>query len=395
MDFIALLKLMVERSASDLFITAGKPPSYKIDNNVVEVTKSPLSQEQSRKIVLSIMSEKQREEFERTHECQFALSVPDLGRFRVSAFTQRDAAGMVIRHIETKIPTTETLNLPDVLKELVMLKRGLIIFVGGTGTGKSTTLAALVGHRNQNSNGHIITIEDPIEFVHPHLGCIITQREVGIDTESYDIALRNALRQAPDVILIGEVRSKETMHQAITFAETGHLCLCTLHANNANQALNRIINFFPEEMHQQLFMDLSLNLRAIVAQQLVKKADKIAYPENSTDGASWWRWADNSGRYPAVEIMINTPLAADLIRRGEIFKLKDLIKNSREAGMQTFDQALFDLYEAGKISYEDALTYADSQNEVRLMIKLAADNSEMNLGDMQLSEIEAEPKGFF
>ncbi|AEG02624.1 PilT/PilU family type 4a pilus ATPase [Methylomonas methanica] len=369
MDFKALLALMVEKKASDLFITAGKPPCMKIDGKVVDVSKNFLTADQSLKVVLSIMEQRQKDEFEHTKECQFAMGVEGLGRFRVSAFTQRDAAGMVLRRIETHIPSSEDLHLPPVLKELIMYKRGLVMFVGATGTGKSTSLAALIRHRNENSNGHIITIEDPIEFVHQHKGCIITQREVGLDTESYEVALKNTLRQAPDVILIGEVRTKETMQHAITFAETGHLCLCTLHANNANQALDRILHFFPEEMHGQIFMDLSLNLRGIVAQQLVKRAD-------------------GKGRYPAIEILLNTPLVSDLIRKGEVHKLKELMKNSREHGMQTFDQALYDLYTAGKISYEDALNAADSRNEVRLMIKLGAENADFDDGDMKLSETD-------
>jgi twitching motility protein PilU len=301
------------------------------------------------------MNDNYKAEFAKTRECQFAISVPPLGRFRVSAFTQRDAAGMVLRRIEGIIPDMEDLHLPITLKELVMQKRGLVIFVGATGTGKSTSLASLIKYRNQNSKGHIITIEDPMEYEHPHLGCIITQREVGIDTDSYEVALKNTLRQAPDVILIGEVRTRETMQYAITFAETGHLCLTTLHANNANQALDRILHFFPEEMHPQLFMDLSLNLRGIVAQQLIKRSD-------------------GRGRYPAVEIMLNTPLVADIIRKGEIHRLKEVMKAGKEYGMQTFDQALFSLYMAGQISYEDALNSADSKNEVRLAIKLAAES---------------------
>ncbi|MCQ8104359.1 PilT/PilU family type 4a pilus ATPase [Methylomonas sp. SURF-2] len=369
MDFKALLALMVEKKASDLFITAGKPPCMKIDGKVVDVSKNILTADQALKVVLSIMEQRQKDEFEHTKECQFAMGVEGLGRFRVSAFTQRDAAGMVLRRIETAIPSSEELHLPPVLKELIMYKRGLVLFVGATGTGKSTSLAALIRHRNENSNGHIITIEDPIEFVHPHRGCIITQREVGLDTESYEVALKNTLRQAPDVILIGEVRTKETMQHAITFAETGHLCLCTLHANNANQALDRILHFFPEDMHGQIFMDLSLNLRGIVAQQLVKRAD-------------------GKGRYPAIEILLNTPLVSDLVRKGEVHKLKELMKNSREHGMQTFDQALYDLYTAGKISYEDALNAADSRNEVRLMIKLGAENADFDNDEMKLSETD-------
>ncbi len=354
-DFNALLALMVQKKASDLFITADRAPTLKVDGTLVVAAETALTAEQTMATVLSIMDQRQQNEFEKTKECQFAINAAELGRFRVSAFTQRNAAGMVLRRIESNIPDADDLNLPPVLKELVMEKRGLLIFVGGTGTGKSTTLAALIKHRNQNSNGHIITIEDPIEFQHPHLGCIITQREVGIDTASYEVALKNTLRQAPDVILIGEIRTRETMQNAITFAETGHLCLSTLHANNANQALDRILHFFPDEMHDQILMDLSLNLKGIVAQQLIKRAD-------------------GKGRYPAVEILINTPLAKDYIRKGEIHKLKELMKNSREQAMQTFDQALYDLYLAGKISYDDALNSADSRNEVRLMIKLSSEN---------------------
>ena len=374
MDFKGLLALMVQKKASDLFITAERAPTIKVDGALMEVSKTLLTAEQTLKIVLSIMDQRQKIEFENTKECQFAINVPDLGRFRVSAFTQRDSAGMVLRRIESDIPDADDLNLPAVLKDLIMEKRGLIIFVGGTGTGKSTSLAALIKHRNQNSSGHIITIEDPIEFHHPHLGCIITQREVGIDTESYEVALKNTLRQAPDVILIGEIRTRETMQNAITFAETGHLCLSTLHANNANQALDRILHFFPDEMRDQLLMDLSLNLKGIVAQQLIKRADE-------------------KGRYPAVEILINTPLAKDYIRKGEIHKLKELMKESREQAMQTFDQALFDLYMAGKISYEDALNSADSRNEVRLMIKLNTENAgAFENNNMLLSETDDDKK---
>jgi twitching motility protein PilU len=365
---------MTSKQASDLFITANRPPAIKINGKIEDISETALTAEQSLQIVLNIMDQRQKDSFAHTKECQFALSVPELGRFRVSAFMQRDAAGMVLRRIEHNIPTTEELHLPPILKRLIMHKRGLIIFVGATGTGKSTTLAALVQHRNQNSSGHIITIEDPIEYEHPHLGCIITQREVGVDTESYEIALRNTLRQAPDVILIGEVRTRETMQHAITFAETGHLCLCTLHANNANQAIDRILHFFPEDMHRQVFMDLSLNLRAIIAQQLIKRAD-------------------GEGRYPAVEVLLNTPLAADLIRKGEVHKLKELMKDSREHGMQIFDQALYDLYSSGKITYDDALNSADSRNEVRLMIKLGPDNAIAFDDDenMTLSDNEESP----
>ena len=372
MDFKELLTLMVQKKASDLFITADKPPAVKVNGKLEDLATAKLTQDQSMQAVKGIMNQKQRDEFDNTRECNFALSLPELGRFRVSAFTQRDAAGMVLRRIESKIPDADELHLPHTLKDLIMQKRGLVIFVGATGTGKSTSLAALIKHRNQNSSGHIITIEDPLEFVHPHLGCIVTQREVGIDTESYEVALKNTLRQAPDVILIGEIRTRETMQHAITFAETGHLCLSTLHANNANQAIDRILHFFPEEMHRQLFMDLSLNLRGIVAQQLIKRSD-------------------GRGRYPAVEVLFNTPLASDLIRKGEVHKLKELMKQSREQGMQTFDQALYDLYVAGKISYEEALNSADSRNEVRLMIKLGTETGDNYAeGDEDLSLIEQE-----
>ncbi|MDO9140502.1 MAG: PilT/PilU family type 4a pilus ATPase [Methylobacter sp.] len=370
MDFKALLALMVQKKASDLFITAGRAPTIKVDGKLVEVSKTPLNPEQALMLIQGIMNQRQRDEFENTKECQFAISVTNLARFRVSAFTQRDSAGMVLRRIESDIPDSEDLHLPPILKNLIMEKRGLVLFVGATGTGKSTSLASLIKYRNQNSSGHIITIEDPMEFEHQHLGCIVTQREVGVDTESYEVALKNTLRQAPDVILIGEIRSRETMQNAITFAETGHLCLSTLHANNANQALDRILHFFPDEMHSQLFMDLSLNLRGIVAQQLIKRAD-------------------GKGRYPAIEILINTPLAKDYIRKGEINKLKELMKDSREQGMQTFDQSLYDLYTAGTISYEDALNSADSRNEVRLMIKLGSENAgSFGSNDMMLSETD-------
>lgn len=375
MDFKALLTLMVQQKASDLFITAGRPPSIKVNGKLIETTGPVLSDTQAEQIVLGVMSQRQRDEFENTKECQFALSVPGLGRFRASAFTQRNAAGMVLRRIETEIPNADDLHLPPVLKELFMHKRGLILFVGATGTGKSTSLAALIKHRNQNSSGHIISIEDPIEFMHKHLGCIVTQREVGMDTESYEVALKNTLRQAPDVILIGEVRTRETMQHAVTFAETGHLCVTTLHANNANQAIDRILHFFPEDMHSQLFMDLSLNLRAIVAQQLIARAD-------------------GKGRYPVFEILINTPLASDLIRKGEVHKLKDLMRNSREHGMQTFDQALFDLYSMGKISYEDALNSADSQNEVRLMVKLGRDHADIS-DRLEISMADEKPTSLY
>ncbi|MGD9584611.1 MAG: PilT/PilU family type 4a pilus ATPase [Lysobacterales bacterium] len=351
-DFTSFLKLMVHKKSSDLFITAGIPPSMKVNGRVAPITQAPLTPQQSRDMVLNVMTPAQREEFEKTHECQFAISLQGVGRFRVSCFYQRNQVGMVLRRIETKIPTIEELNLPPVIKTLAMTKRGLVMFVGATGTGKSTSLAAMLGYRNQNSTGHIITIEDPIEFVHKHEGCIITQREVGIDTDSWENALRNTLRQAPDVILIGEVRSRETMEHAIAFAETGHLCLCTLHANNANQALDRVIHFFSEDRRPQLLMDLSLNLKGVVAQQLIP----------TPDGKS---------RRAAMEVLLGTPLVQDYIRDGEVHKLKEVMKESTNLGMRTFDQSLFELYQAGEVSYEDALRHADSANEVRLRIKLA------------------------
>jgi twitching motility protein PilU len=355
MEINSLLKLMAHKQASDLFIVAGKQPSIKVNGTLEAVVNVKLSPEQTMELVLGTMTPKQIEEFEKTHECNFAIHEPGFGRFRVSAYIQRNTASMVLRRIDYKIPSVEELNLPLVIKDLAMTKRGLILFVGATGTGKSTSLAAMIKHRNENSSGHIITIEDPLEYLHPHAGCIVSQREVGIDTDSYEVALKNTLRQAPDVILIGEIRTRETMQNAITFAETGHLCLSTLHANNANQALDRILHFFPEDMHAQMFMDLSLNMRAIIAQQLIHRAD-------------------GKGRYPAIEILINTPLVSDIIRKGDVHKLKELMKNSREHGMQTFDQALFELYKSGKITYEDALHSADSKNEVRLQIKLSEDS---------------------
>ncbi|MCB1851773.1 MAG: PilT/PilU family type 4a pilus ATPase [Gammaproteobacteria bacterium] len=357
MEFDSLLRLMSEKSASDLFITVGMAPSIKINGRIVPVTKSKIGVQEAHDLVVSLMSMDQREEFTRTKECNFAINSEGVGRFRVSAFIQRNNAGMVLRRIESTIPDIDKLNLPSKIKELAMTKRGLVIFVGATGTGKSTSLAAMLGYRNRNSSGHIITIEDPIEFAHDHAGCIVTQREVGIDTESYEVALKNTLRQAPDVILIGEIRTRETMNHAIAFAETGHLCLSTLHASNANQALDRIINFFPEDRRSQLFMDLSLNLKAIVAQQLVRRPD-------------------GKSRLPVVEVLINTPLASDLIRKGEVHKLKDLMKRSLEQGMITFDQALYQLYRDGQITQEDAILHADSANEVRLMIKLGGEGEE-------------------
>ena len=363
MEFEKLLRLMVERGASDLFITAGVAPSMKINGSLVPVTKSPLSPEQAREVVHSVMNEQQRRDFAENHECNFAISARGIGRFRVSAFYQRNLTGMVLRRIETNIPTIEQLKLPEVLKSLAMTKRGLVLFVGATGTGKSTSLAAMIGYRNENSSGHIISIEDPIEYIHQHKSCIVTQREVGIDTESFDVALKNTLRQAPDVILIGETRTRETMDYAVTFAETGHLCLATLHANNANQALDRIINFFPADRQQQVWMDLSLNLRAIVAQQLVPTPD-------------------GKGRRAVIEVMLNTPLAADLIRKGEVHELKALMKRSTELGMQTFDQSLYQLYSQGEITYEDALSHADSANDLRLLIKLGSESDGDHLANL-------------
>ena len=354
MEFEKLLRLMVEKGGSDLFITAGVPPSMKVNGKIMPVNKTPMSPEMTRETVHSVMNEQQRRDFAENHECNFAISARGIGRFRVSAFYQRNLAGMVLRRIETNIPTLEDLKLPDVLKKLAMTKRGLVLFVGATGTGKSTSLAAMIGYRNKNSSGHIISIEDPIEFIHQHQSCIVTQREVGIDTDSFDVALKNTLRQAPDVILIGEVRTRETMDYAVAFAETGHLCLATLHANNANQALDRIINFFPADRQQQVWMDLSLNLKAIVAQQLIPTPD-------------------GKGRRAVIEVLISTPLAADLIRKGEVHELKSLMKRSTDLGMQTFDQALYNLYVQGEITYEDALLHADSSNDLRLMIKLGSE----------------------
>lgn len=354
MDFESLLKIMVEKGASDLFITAGIPPSMKIHGKVVPVTKNPLSPEKTRETVLGVMSEAQRKEFIESRECNFAISARGIGRFRVSAFYQRNLVGMVLRRIETNIPRIDDLGLPEIIKELSMTKRGILFFVGATGTGKSTSLASMIGHRNQNSKGHIISIEDPIEYIHQHNGCIVTQREVGLDTESFEVALKNTLRQAPDVIMIGEVRTREAMEYAVAFAETGHLVLATLHANNANQALDRIVHFFPADRHQQIWMDLSLNLRAIVAQQLIPTPD-------------------GKGRRAVVEVLLNSPLMADHVRKGEVHLLKPLMRKSRELGMQTFDQALYDLYSAGEITYEDALAHADAANDLRLMIKLGSE----------------------
>ncbi len=372
MDFEGLLKLMVTKKASDLFITAGVPPSIKIHGKVMPVTQRALDPEKAREVVLSVMNEEQRRDFARIRESNFAISAAGIGRFRVSAFQQRNHVGMVLRRIETQIPSIEELRLPNILKKLSLTKRGLVIFVGATGTGKSTSLASMIGYRNRSTTGHIISIEDPIEFIHNHDKCIITQREVGIDTESFDSALKNTLRQAPDVILIGEVRTAETMDYAVAFSETGHLCMCTLHANNANQALDRILHFFPKEKHNQILMDLSLNLRAIIAQQLIPTPD-------------------GKGRRPAIEILINTPLVSDHVRKGEVHLLKDLMSKSNEQGMQTFDQSLFRLFKSGEVTYEDALHHADSPNDLRLMIKLDASEGsdsafDSSIGRMSLEE---------
>jgi twitching motility protein PilU len=346
-----LLRLMLSKGGSDLFITAEFPPAFKIDGKMTPVSNQPLTAQHTIELARAIMNDKQAAEFEASKECNFAISPASLGRFRVNAFVQQGRVGMVLRTITTTIPKLDDLGMPEVMKEIVMTKRGLVIMVGATGSGKSTTLAGMIGFRNENSYGHIITVEDPVEYVHPHRNCVITQREIGVDTADWSTALKNTLRQAPDVILIGEIRDRESMDYAISFAETGHLCMATMHANNANQALDRIINFFPEERRQQLLMDLSLNLKAMISQRLIPlKATK--------------------GRAAAVEIMINSPLISDLIFKGHVHEIKEIMKKSRELGMQTFDQALFDLYEAGKISYEDALRNADSVNDLRLSIKL-------------------------
>lgn len=373
MDIEKLLQFMVEKGASDLFITAGIAPSVKLNGRMTPVTKSPLSPDQSKEIVLGVMNDDQKAEFKQHKECNFAISTRGQGRFRVSAFQQRNMVGMVARRIETHIPTLEDLNLPKQLRDLSMTKRGLIIFVGATGTGKSTSLAAMIGHRNRHSKGHIITIEDPIEFIHQHAGCIVTQREVGVDTESFDVALKNTLRQAPDVIMLGEVRSRETMDYALAFAETGHLALCTLHANNANQALDRIINFFPSDRHEQVWMDMSLNMKAIIAQQLVPTKD-------------------GNGRRAAIEVMVNTPLLADTIRKGDVHLIKEMMTKGSESGMQTFDQALYNLYAVGDIDYEVAISHADSPNDLRLMIKMGIDSNKGDLdaaaGSLSLEETD-------
>jgi twitching motility protein PilU len=360
---------MVSRNGSDLFITGDFPPAMKVDGKVTKVSPQPLTGAHTLSLARSIMNDKQASEFERTKECNFAISPPGIGRFRVNAFVQQGKVGMVLRVIPQVLPTIDGLGVPQVLKEVVMTKRGLTILVGATGSGKSTTLAAMVDWRNENSYGHIITIEDPVEFVHPHKNCVVTQREVGLDTDSWEAALKNTLRQAPDVILMGEIRDRETMEHAIAFAETGHLCLATLHANSANQALDRVINFFPEERRAQLLMDLSLNLKAMISQRLVPKQD-------------------GKGRQAAVEIMLNSPLISDMIFKGEVSEIKEIMKKSRNLGMQTFDQALFDAYENNLITYEDALRNADSVNDLRLQIKLnsqRAKNQDLASGTEHLS----------
>ncbi len=373
-----LLKLMIEKEGSDLFITVGFPPAIKVHGKISPVSKTELTPDNTKALAYAVMNDKQLKEFEATKECNFALNPVGVGRFRANAFVQQSYCGMVMRTIETEVPNLDKLKLPPVLKHIVMTKRGLVIMVGGTGSGKSTSLAAMIDYRNDNTFGHIITIEDPIEYVHPHKNCIITQREVGMDTDDWDIALKNTLRQAPDVILLGEVRDRETMEFGIAFAETGHLAMCTLHANSANQALDRIINFFPEERRQQLLMDLSLNLKAVIAQRLLKTVD-------------------GQGRAAAIEILLNSPLISDLILKGEVHEIKSIMGKSNELGMKTFDQALFDLFEADLVTLEDALRNADSMNELRLRIKLegkAAKEAEADsLDHLQLHDEEEENKG--
>ncbi|HEX2790716.1 MAG TPA: PilT/PilU family type 4a pilus ATPase [Steroidobacteraceae bacterium] len=372
-----LLKRVVEKVASDLFITANFPPAIKIDGEIRPQMERALTAEQSGMLVRAIMNDRQTKEFDATKECNFAIAPPGIGRFRVSAFVQQGHVGCVIRLINAKIPSFEELDLPPILKEVVLSKRGLVLVVGGTGSGKSTTLASMLGYRNDKTRGHIVTIEDPVEYVHQHKGCVITHREVGVDTESWHAALKNTLRQAPDVILIGEIRDRETMEYGIQFAETGHLVLATLHANSSNQALDRIINFFPEERREQLLMDLSLNIRALISQRLIPR-------ESGT------------GRIAAMEIMLNSPLIQDLIFRGEVAKIKEVMSRSNRIGMKTFDQALFDLYEQGHISYEDALRNSDSKNELRLRVKLESKRENKPVeadGDLSIAE-EVEGKSY-
>lgn len=371
MDMEGLLRYMTKRQASDLFVTAGVAPCMKVNGRMESLSNQTLNSEQARRMVYSTMPPRAKEEFEDSQEANFAIHLPDIGRFRVNVFQQQNNVGMVVRRIQTRIPTVDELGLPQVLKILSMTRRGLILVVGATGSGKSTSLAGMLGYRNHNSSGHIVTIEDPIEYVHSHAGCIVTQREVGIDTQSYEAGLKNALRQAPDVILVGEIRSRETMDHAIAFAETGHLCLSTLHCNNANQAMERMLNFFPEDRHNQLLMDLSMNLKAVIAQRLVPTADGV-------------------GRCAAVEILINTPRVADLIRNGSFHQIKDVMLKSENQGMKTFDRALYELYCEGRISAEDAINYADSENEVRLMIKLGKTGDGARLGGAAGISLEQE-----
>ncbi|MFI3217865.1 MAG: PilT/PilU family type 4a pilus ATPase [Methylococcales bacterium] len=364
---IKLLRLMLEKEGSDLFITAGFPPAVKIKGKMIPMSKQPLSPNDAKAVTQCIMNDKQLKEFESTQECNFAIAPPNLGRFRVNAFVQQGCQGLVMRVIAAEIPNFDKLGLPAILKDVIMAKNGLIIMVGGTGSGKSTSMAAMVDYRNENSYGHIITIEDPIEYVHPHKNCVMMQREVGVDTKSWEIALHNTLRQAPDVILLGEIRDAEIMNFGLEFAQTGHLAMATLHANNANQAIDRVLGFFPTETQVKLMQDLSVNLRAIVSQRLVKTVD--------------------GGRCAAIEILLNTPLISDLIAKGEGSSIKPIMKKSRELGMQTFDQALFDLYHSGKINYEEALRNADSTNELRLQIKLA-EGGDLSQGGLSLENKE-------
>ncbi len=371
-----LLRRVVEKKGSDLFITTGFPPAIKIDGEVRPQSERALTAEQSNIITRAIMNDRQTKEFDSTKECNFAIAPPGIGRFRVNAFVQQASTGCVLRLINSKIPTIEELELPPILKEVVLTKRGLVILVGGTGSGKSTTLAAMVGYRNEKTRGHIVTIEDPVEYVHPHKGCIITQREINVDTDGWHIALKNCLRQAPDVILIGEIRDRETMEYGIQFAETGHLVLATLHANSSNQALDRIINFFPDERREQLLMDLSLNIRALISQRLLPR-----------DGTR--------GRIAATEIMLNSPLIQDLIFKGEVNKIKEVMSRSTRLGMRTFDQALFELYETGFVSYEEAIKNADSKNELRLRIKLEGKREHKELDNSSLAILEEDHQGRF
>ncbi len=369
-----LLRRMIEKKASDLFLTAGFPPALKVDGEVRPQSERVLTGEQSATLVRSLMNDRQTREFDATKECNFAIAPAGIGRFRVSAFVQQSAVGCVIRMINSKIPSFEDLDLPPILKELALSKRGLVVVVGGTGSGKSTTLAAMVGYRNQKTRGHIVTVEDPVEFIHQHQGCVITHRDIGVDTESWEVALKNVLRQAPDVIYIGEIRDRQTMEFAVQFAETGHLVFSTLHANNANQALDRIINFFPDERREQVLMDLSLNIRAFISQRLVPR-----------EGAS--------GRIAAMEIMLNSPLIQDLIFKGEVVKIRDVMARSNRLGMKTFDQSLFELYESGFISYEDALRNADSKNELRLRVKLEGHRQSPTIDDGSLTIMGDEEGG--